>query len=65
MMNIELLFQIAAVGMIVAVLNQLLVKSDRSEYAMMVTVVGLIVVLLLVVGEVKELFDTVRKVFGV
>ncbi len=64
-MNIELLFQIAAVGMIVAVLNQLLVKSDRSEYAMMVTVVGLIVVLLLVVGEVKELFDTVRKVFGV
>ena len=64
-MNIELHFQIAAVGMIVAVLNQLLVKSDRSEYAMMVTVVGLIVVLLLVVGEVKELFDTVRKVFGV
>ena len=64
-MHIELLFQIAAVGMIVAVLNQLLVKSDRSEYAMMVTVVGLIVVLLLVVGEVKELFDTVRKVFGV
>ena len=64
-MNIELLFQSAAVGMIVAVLNQLLVKSDRSEYAMMVTVVGLIVVLLLVVGEVKELFDTVRKVFGV
>ena len=64
-MNIELLFQIAAVGMIVAVLNQLLVKSDRSEYAMMVTVVGLIVVLLLVVGEIKELFDTVRKVFGV
>lgn len=64
-MNVEILFQIAAVGMIVAILNQLLVKSDRSEYAMMITVAGLIVVLLLVVGEVKELFDTVRKVFGV
>ena len=62
-MNIEILFQIAAVGIIVAILNQILNKSDRPEQAMMVTIAGLVIVLLLVVNEVSSLFDTLRSVF--
>ena len=63
-MNIDLLFQIAAIGMVVAVLNLILTKSDRSEHALMVTVAGLVVVLALVVTEIGTLFDTIRSVFG-
>ena len=62
-MNVELIFQIAAVGIIVSVLNQLLNKSDRSEQAMMVTLAGLVIVMLLVLTEIKELFDTIRSLF--
>ena len=62
-MKIDILFQIAAVGVIVAVLNQLLTKSERSEQALMVTIVGLVIVLLVVVGEIKTLFDTIKQVF--
>jgi len=61
--NVELIFQIAAVGIIVSVLNQLLNKSDRSEQAMMVTLAGLVIVMLLVLTEIKELFDTIRSLF--
>ena len=63
-MKIDILFQIAAVGVIVAVLNQLLTKSDRSEQALMVTIVGLVIVLLVVVGEIKTLFDTIKQAFS-
>ncbi len=63
-MKIDILFQIAAVGVIVAVLNQLLTKSERSEQALMVTIVGLVIVLLVVVGEIKILFDTIKQAFS-
>jgi len=63
-METELLFQIAAVGVVVSVLNLILTKSDRSEQALMVTVAGLVIVLALVVNEIGDLFDTIRSVFG-
>ena len=63
-MKIDLLFQIAAIGIITAVLNQLLTKSERSEQALLVTVAGLIIVLVLVIGEVKSLFDMMRATFS-
>lgn len=63
-MEIDLIFRIAGVGMIVAVMNQLLARSGRDEQAMLVTVAGLVVVLLMLVGKISELFTTVRTVFG-
>lgn len=63
-MELDLIFKIAGVGIIVAVLNMLLKKADRDEYAMMVTLAGLIVVLAMIVSEVAALFETVKTVFG-
>ena len=63
-MNVDLIFRIAAIGIIVAVLNQLLVRSGREEQAMMVTLAGLITVLLMLVYEINTLFTTVKTVFG-
>ena len=63
-MNVDLIFRIAAIGIIVAVLNQLLVRSGREEQAMMVTLAGLITVLLMMVYEINTLFTTVKAVFG-
>ena len=63
-MDADILFQIAAVGMIVAVLNLILNKSDRSEQALMVTIGGLVIVLALIVNEIGSLFETLRTVFG-
>lgn len=63
-MNVDLIFRIAAIGIIVAVLNQLLVRSGREEQAMMVTLAGLITVLLMMVYEINMLFTTVKTVFG-
>lgn len=62
-MNIDLLFQIASVGIIVAVLNQILTKAERHEHALMVTLVGLVIVLIMVVSEISSLFDVVRSMF--
>lgn len=62
-MNIDLIFKIAAVGILVSVLNSLLKKSDREEQAMMTTLAGLVVVLLMVVREIANLFDTVKALF--
>jgi len=62
-MNIDLIFRIAAIGILVAVLNSLLTKSGREEQAMMTTLAGLIVVLLMVVREIANLFDTVKALF--
>ena len=56
-MDTEILFQIAAVGIIVAVLNLILTKSDRSEQALMVTIGGLVIVLALIVNEIGDLFE--------
>ena len=63
-MNVDLIFRIAAIGIIVAVLNQLLVRSGREEQAMMVTLADLITVLLMMVYEINTLFTTVKTVFG-
>ena len=63
-MNVDLIFRIAAIGIIVAVLNQLLVRSGREEQAMMVTLSGLITVLLMMVYEINTLFTTVKTVCG-
>ncbi len=62
-MDVNLIFKIAAIGIIVAVLNQLLIRSGREEQAMMTTLAGLIVVLMILVGEIHTLFETVKSVF--
>ena len=63
-MNIDLIFKIAGVGIIVAVLNLVLKRAEREEQAMMTTLAGLIVVLVIIVQEIGGLFDTVKTVFG-
>lgn len=63
-MDIDLIFRIAAIGILVAVLNSLLNKSGREEQAMMTTLAGLVVVLLMVVREIAKLFDTVKTLFN-
>ncbi len=63
-MDVDLIFKIAAIGIIVAVLNQVLIRSGREEQAMLTTLAGLIVVLSIIVTEISALFDTVKSVFG-
>lgn len=63
-MDVDLIFKIAAIGIIVAVLNQLLVRSGREEQAMLMTLAGLIAVLTMIVTQISELFETVKTVFG-
>ena len=63
-MDVDLIFKIAAIGIIVAVLNQLLIRSGREEQAMLTTLAGLIVVLSMIVTEISDLFRTVKSVFG-
>lgn len=63
-MNIDLIFKIAAIGIIVAVLNQLLIRSGREEQAMLTTLAGLIVVLMMVIQQIDMLFKTIKSVFG-
>lgn len=62
-MDVDLIFKIAAVGILVAVLNQLLIRSGREEQAMMTTLAGLVVVLMMVVREIADLFDLVKTLF--
>lgn len=64
MMDIDLIFKIAAIGIIVTVLNQVLIRSGREEQAMMTTLAGLIVVLMMVVKEIDVLFRTIKSIFG-
>ena len=63
-MDVDLIFKIAAIGIIVAVLNQLLIRSGREEQAMMTTLAGLIVVLMMMVYQIQDLFDTIKSLFG-
>lgn len=63
-MDIDLIFQIAAIGIVVAVLNQLLQRSGREEQAMMTTIAGLIVVLMMIISQISLLFDTIKDVFN-
>ncbi len=62
-MDVDLIFKIATIGIIVAVLNQVLIRSGREEQAMLTTLTGLIVVLMMVITQIKELFDTIKYLF--
>lgn len=63
-MDVELIFKIAAIGIIVAVLAQVLIRSGREEQAMLTTLAGLIVVLTLIVTQISTLFTTIKQLFG-
>ena len=63
-MDVNFIFKIAAIGIIVTVLNQVLIRSGREEQAMLTTLAGLVVVLLMVVNAVADLFATVKNLFG-
>ena len=63
-MDVDLIFKIAAIGIIVSVLNQLLIRSGREEQGMLLTLAGLIVVLSMVVMQISDLFATIKSVFG-
>ena len=63
-MDIDLIFKIAAIGIVVAVLNQLLVRSGREEQAMMTTLAGLVVVMMMLVREISDLFQLIKTLFG-
>ncbi len=62
-MDISILFRIAAVGIIVAILNQVLTRSGRDEYTMITTLAGLIIVLMMIIPHLKDLFSYVESVF--
>lgn len=63
-MGIDLLFKIAAIGILVAVFHQVLVRAGREDQAMMTTLTGLVIVLAMVVKEISELFNTVKTLFN-
>ena len=64
-MEIELIFQIAGIGIIVAVMNVLLSRSGRDEQALMITIAGLVIVLFMIVDKIAKLFETIKTVFGI
>ena len=63
-MEIDLIFKIAAIGIIVSILNQVLYRSGRDEQATLTTLAGLIVVLMLIAQKIADLFDLVKRLFG-
>lgn len=63
-MDVAIIFKIAAVGLITAIVNQLLKKSDKDEIATLVTLAGLVIVLIMIVNMIGQLFDTLKTVFG-
>lgn len=63
-MDVDLIFRIAAIGILVSVLNQVLSRSGRDEQATMTTLAGLVVVLMMVVQEISDLFEMVKTLFG-
>ena len=62
-MDVDLIFKIAAIGILVAVLNQLLIRSGREEQALMTTLAGLVVVLMILLREISALFDLAKAPF--
>lgn len=62
-MEVDLIFKIAAVGILVAVLNQLLIRAGREEQGLMVVLAGLIVVMMLMIQEISQMFDLIRTTF--
>ena len=63
-MQVDLIFKIAAIGIIVAVLDQVLARAGREDQAMMTTLAGIVVVLAMLVNEISDLFDKIRAAFG-
>ena len=63
-MDVDLIFKIAAVGIIITVLNQVLIRSGREDQAMLVALAGVIVVLFIIVEQISSLFDAVKSIFG-
>lgn len=63
-MDVDLVFKVAAVGILVAVLNQLLVRSGREEQAMMTTLAGLIVVMMMIIQQISQMFSLIKSTFG-
>ena len=63
-MDVDLIFKIAAIGILVAVLNLLLVRSGREEQALMTTLAGLVVVLMMLLQQISDLFDLVKRLFS-
>lgn len=62
-MEIDLIFKIAAIGLIVAILNQLLSKTNKDEYTILTTLTGLIIVILMILPKLTDLFSEVRELF--
>ena len=63
-MDVDLIFKVAAIGILVAVLNQLLIRSGREEQAMMPTLAGLIVVMMILIREISQMFQLIKQTFG-
>ncbi len=63
-MDVDLIFKIAAIGILVAVLNLILVRSGRDEQALLTTLAGLVVVLVMLVQQISELFDLIKALFS-
>jgi len=63
-MDVDLIFKIAAIGILLAVVNQVLTRAGREEMAMLTTLAGIVIVLTMVVGMISDLFTTVKSVFG-
>jgi stage III sporulation protein AC len=63
-MDISILFKMAAIGIVITVICQILKKSDRDDIATLVSIVGLIIVLTVVVGMVGDLFEEIQRIFS-
>ena len=63
-MDLSIIFEIAAVGLITAVINQVLKRADKDEIATIVTLAGLVIVLIMIINMIGQLFDTLKTVFG-
>ena len=63
-MDVDMIFKIAAIGIIVAILNQLLIRSGREEQALLTTIAGLVVALMMIITQISDLFAKVKSTFG-
>lgn len=63
-MDVDMIFKMAAIGIIVAILHQLLVRSGREEQALLTTIAGLIVALMMIITQISDLFSTIKNTFG-
>jgi len=63
-MDIDLIFKIAGIGILISILNMVLKQANKEEQAQMLTLVGVVVVLMMVIGLIQKLFTSVRSVFG-